>query len=133
MPQSAYRYPESPYVIALQWTGSNLADFMTAGFTAANVAIAQDNTTLILGAQVAGYAEQQYVPVPQGAWVVSLVQVAALPSPLPTLASFAITVIDATTFAATYTPVPPPATTPPTTTPPATTPPSTPPTTTPTS
>lgn len=105
MPTAAYGFSPAPYVVALQWAGNNVADFVAGGFTADDIAVAQDGTTLILGAAIPGYAQAQYVPIPLNSWIVSTPVYAAVPMPLPLISSLTVSVVDPSTFAATYAPV----------------------------
>jgi hypothetical protein len=102
MPAAAYGYAPAPYVVALQWTGDNIADFVAAGFTPDTIAVAQDGTTLILGATIPGYALDQYVPMPANSWIVSSPVYAPVPTPLPAISGLSVSVVDPSAFAATY-------------------------------
>jgi hypothetical protein len=103
----AYSYVADPYVIAVQWTGANTSDFADAGFTTDNVAIAEDGTTLILGALTAGFSSAQYNAVPLNFWVVSVQQTDVRTTPPTPLWELVVSVVDPDTFAATFTPAPP--------------------------
>lgn len=104
MPTAAYGFAPAPYVVALQWTGNNVGDFVNGGFAADEIAVAQDGATLILGATIPGFAQPQYVPIPLNSWIVSTAVYATVPTPLPVISSLIVSVVDPSTFAGTYSP-----------------------------
>jgi hypothetical protein len=107
MAAAPYSYSPPPFVVALQWTGANISDFTDAGYTSGYLALADDGTTLIVGVTLPGIGQPQYVPLQLDHWIVSLPMNAAIPDPLPQLATLNVGVVDPDTFAATYAAVTP--------------------------
>lgn len=100
---AVYNYTDASWVSALQWTGSNLADFTAAGFAASELAVSEDGQTLLVYANIAGYGPLQWMPIPIDYWMVTCELYGPLPTPLLALRYQQLApVMDPTAFAATF-------------------------------